>query len=114
MWHKGTGRMSKISTSAGRAQRETIRQGPSIFGARRIFSTNKTEVCRCSIALISLIVMPFVSGAQGSQTSLSESGGESTLKLHAGFYAIGIFNDQGDEQNFAVMIRLAYETGSQP
>jgi hypothetical protein len=70
--------------------------------------------CRCFISLIGLIVMPFVSGAQSSQTSLSESGDEPALKLHAGFYAIGIFNDQGDEQNSAVMMRLAYETGSQP
>ena len=72
-----------MTASAKRGQRVASRKGAYIFGARMRLSKNHCTAHRCFIALIGLILMPFVSGAQGFPPSQSGAGGEYTIHLNA-------------------------------
>jgi VWFA-related protein len=75
--------MNKMAESAGRMRSDANRQAFERPSARLRLLKNNTVMHRCLIALIALLVMPFVCFAQVPQPSPSNSGGEYTLQLNA-------------------------------
>jgi Ca-activated chloride channel family protein len=72
-----------MTESARRMRSDANRQASERRNARISILKRNTALFRCLIALIGLIVTPFVSGAQVPQPSQSGSGDEYTLKLNA-------------------------------
>ena len=75
--------MDEVSLFPTRLDRETSRSGPELSSTRKRQTKSSTLVNHCLIALIGLVITPFVSGAQGSPPSQNGSGDEYTLRLDA-------------------------------
>jgi VWFA-related protein len=75
--------MAEVSLFPTRLDRETSRSGPELSSTRKRQTKSSTLVNHCLIALIGLVITPFVSGAQGSPPSQNGSGDEYTLRLDA-------------------------------
>src|ERR1035441_8495734 len=81
--HRKTGRITEMTASVQRLQRQTNRHHPIIANTRLCLAMKYTRALRSLMVLNAAILLCCVAGAQVSSTSHNNTNDEYTLKLNA-------------------------------